>query len=203
MASKAPPPASLPPAGVPSSNGKFVVLAVVLLGVIGAVIAWKSCQKPPAPIVIAAPDARVPTAPPRKNIDDDIPPPPAVEDSGADAGKKVTTVVAAGNPCDVKGTCTGTTNSEIETALSFRAKQAHRCYDNALALDPTLRGKISISVRIGSNGQACSAAVVSNELSSAPSVAACVAGNFRGQSFPAPKGGCVDVTIPINFVPRQ
>ena len=99
--------------------------------------------------------------------------------------------------------CTGATSSDIETALSFRAKQAHRCYDNALAQDPTLRGKVSIAVRIGANGTACSAGVASNELASAPGVATCVVNYFRGQAFPSPKGGCVDVNIPINFVPRQ
>lgn len=193
----------MPPPGMPSSNGKFVVLAVLLVGLIGAVIAWKSLQKPPQPIVIAAPDAGF-TAPPKPNIDDDIPPPPVVEDSGVDpdAGKKVTPIVL-GSACDPKAKCTGSTNADVEGALQFRAKQAHRCYDNALAQDPTLRGKISIAVRIGPNGQACSAAVVNNELASAPSVASCVAGNFRGQNFPAPRGGCVDVNIPINFVPRQ
>jgi hypothetical protein len=189
------------PAGVPSSgNGKFIALAVLLLGVIGAVIAWKSCQKPPEPIVIAPPDAGPPPRP-SKNLDEDIPPPVAVEDAGPDAGKKVV-VVFTGNQCDVKK-CGGSTSSEVETALAFRAKQAHRCYDNALAQDPTLRGKVSIAVRIGANGQACSAGVASNELASAPSVANCVAGYFRGQAFPQPKGGCVDVNIPINFVPRQ
>jgi hypothetical protein len=189
-----------PAAGVPpSGNGKFIVLALLLLGAVGAAIAWKSCQKPPAPIGVVA-DAGPPPRP-TKNVDDDIPLPPTVEDAGADAGKKVT-IVPAGNPCEAK-TCSGATNSDVETALAFRAKQAHRCYDNALAQDPTLRGKISISVRIGSNGQACSAGVSSNELSSAPSVANCVVGYFRGQNFPAPKGGCVDVNIPINFVPRQ
>jgi hypothetical protein len=202
MASKAPPPSSLrPPAGVPSGNGKFIVLAVLLLGVIGAVIAWKSCQKPPEPVVLVPPDSGV--APkPSQTIDDDIPPPPPVEDASADAGKKPATVVFTGNQCDAKK-CSGASTSDVETALSFRAKQAHRCYDNALAQDPTLRGKVSIAVRIGSNGQACSAGVASNELTSAPGVASCVAGYFRGQNFPAPKGGCVDVNIPINFVPRQ
>lgn len=189
------------PAGVPpSGNGKFIVLALLLFGAIGGVIAWKTCQKPPEPVVIGPPDAGPPPRP-SKNIDDDIPPPPVVEDSGADAGKK-TQVIFTGNQCDVKK-CTGSTNSEVETALSFRAKQAHRCYDNALGQDPTLRGKVSIAVRIGSNGQACSAGVASNELTSAPGVANCVAGYFRGQNFPAPRGGCVDVNIPINFVPRQ
>ena len=189
-----------PPAGVPSGNGKFIVLALLLVGVIAAiVIGAKTCQKPQDPVVVvqdAAPPPR-----PSQTADDDIPPPIPVEDAGPDAGKK-TTVIFTGNQCDVKK-CAGATNSEVETALSFRAKQAHRCYDNALSQDPTLRGKVSIAVRIGSNGQACSAGVASNELASAPGVANCVAGYFRGQNFPAPKGGCVDVNIPINFVPRQ
>ena len=200
MAPKAPPPSMRPPAGVPpSGNGKFIVLAVLLLGVIGAIVAFKTCQKPPEPVVVV-PDAGPPPKPSQK-IDDDIPPPPPIEDAGTDAGKK-TTVVFTGNQCDVKK-CTGSTNSDVESALSFRAKQAHRCYDNALSQDPTLRGKVSIAVRIGSNGQACSAGVASNELASAPGVANCVAGYFRGQNFPQPRGGCVDVNIPINFVPRQ
>ena len=111
-------------------------------------------------------------------------------------------MVFLGTQCDAKR-CTGATTSDIETALAFRAKQSHRCYDNALGQDPTLRGKVSIAVRIGANGTGCSAGVASNELSSAPGVANCVVNYFRGQAFPTPKGGCVDVNIPINFVPRQ
>jgi hypothetical protein len=189
------------PAGVPSGNGKYIVVALLLVGLVGGAIAWKVTQKPPEPVVLVV-DAGPPPRP-TKNIDDDIPPPPVVEDAGVDAGKKVTVVTnGLANQCDVK-TCTGATSSEIESALSFRAKQAHRCYDNALSQDPTLRGKVSIAVRIGANGQACSAGVASNELTSAPGVANCVTGYFRGQVFPMPKGGCVDVNIPISFVPRQ
>lgn len=203
MAPKEPTPSTRPPAGVPASgNGKFIALALLLLGVLGAVIAWKVLQKPPEPLVLV-PDAGAPLGRPSHNVDDDIPLPTAVEDAAVpDAGKKNPPVVFAGTQCDAKK-CGGTTSSEIETALSFRAKQSHRCYDNALAQDPTLRGKVSIAVRIGSNGTACSAGVASNDLAGAPSVANCVAGYFRGQAFPSPKGGCVDVNIPINFVPRQ
>jgi hypothetical protein len=201
MASKAPPPPSSPPAGVPSGNGKFIVLAVVLLGGIGAIIAWKRSQKAPDPIVLA-PDAGA-FAPPKasQRIDDDIPLPPAVEDASvADAGKKQVAVVA-GNPCEVTK-CSGTASPELEATLASFARRAHRCYDTALGQDPTLRGKVSISVRVASNGQGCSATVVTNELGSS-NVASCVAGYFRGQNFPAPRGGCVDANVPINFVPRQ
>jgi hypothetical protein len=191
-----------PAQGVPSGgNGKFILLAVLLVGAIVAVVSWKACQKPTGPVVVYA-EAGPPPGP-SKNPDEDIPPPPVVEEAGVDAGKKPNVgPVFTGTQCDVKK-CTGSSTSDIETALAFRAKQSHRCYDNALAQDPTLRGKISIAVRIGANGTTCSAGVASNELASAPAVASCVVSNFRGQAFPAPKGGCVDVNIPINFVPRQ
>lgn len=203
MAPKDPTPSLSPAPGVPpSGNAKFIIIAVLLLGVIGGLVAWKLSQKPPEAVVVAA-DASPPPRP-TKNLDDDIPLPVVLPDAGsADAGeKKVAAGAYAGNLCDAKQ-CSGGSSSDIESALAFRAKQAHRCYDNALAQDPTLRGKVSISVRIGANGQACSASVANNELASAPAVASCVAGYFRGQSFPTPRGGCLDVNIPINFVPRQ
>ncbi len=202
MASKAPPPSSRQPAGVPASGGgKYVALAVVLLGVIGAAVGWKMCQKPPTPPVIVVDAGPVPTLSAR-NLDDDIPLPPPIEDAGPDAGKKIIyTQVGTASQCDAKK-CSGSTTNEVETALQFRVKQAHRCYDNALAQDPTLKGKITVAVRVGANGQVCSAGIASNEMSS-PNVANCVTGYFRGANMPSPKGGCVDVNIPINFVPRQ
>lgn len=186
------------PQGVPSGgNGKYVLLALLLLGAIGIIAYWKLSQTPPPPPKPPVFDAG---PPPSAKKDDDVPLPPPVEDAGVDAGKKVT-VTNAGTQCDVKK-CSGTTGSDLETTLAFRAKQAHRCYDNALAQDPTLRGKMSIAVRIGANGSVCSVGVASNDMGS-PNVANCVANYFRSGGFPAPKGGCADVNIPINFVPRQ
>lgn len=197
MASKPPPPSSA--AGVPSGNGKFVVIAVLLLLAIGGVAYWKLTEKPPPPVTVfdAGP---VTPPPPSRNPDEDIPPPPAIEDAGPDAGKKII-IVQTGAQCDVKK-CTGQASDDLSTALAFRAKQSHRCYDNALAQDTTLKGKVSIAVRVGANGSVCSAGVASNDMGT-PSVANCVVGYFRTGAFPAPKGGCVDVNVPINFIPRQ
>lgn len=204
MASKAPPPpSSRQPAGVPSGGGgKYVAVAVGLLGLVGAAVAWKTCQKPPEPTVLYI-DAAPPPTFAGRNLDDDVPPPAPVEDAAPTTGKKpVATQTASSFGCDAK-VCTGSSSPELETALQFRAQQSRRhCYDAALAQDPTLRGKVTIAVRVGSNGQVCSAGVASNEMSS-PVVANCAAATFRGVSFPAPKGGCVDVNIPANFVPRQ
>jgi hypothetical protein len=198
MAPQAPPPSR--PAGIPpSGNGKYIALALLLLGLVGAVIIWKVTQKPvEPPIVTQIVDAG--PAPPPSHTDDDIPLPPPIEDAGPDAQKKIVYVGLA-SQCDAKK-CTGKTSSELEQTLAFRAKQAHRCYDNALTQDPTLKGKVSIAVRVGANGSVCSAGVSSNDMGS-PLVANCVAGYFRSGSFPAPKGGCIDVNVPINFVPRQ
>lgn len=202
MASQPPPRSSKAPAGVPSGgSGKYVVVALLLLGVIGGAVVWKLSQKPPEPQVLVIDAAAPPPTFTGRNPEDDVPLPPPVEDAGGDAGRKTVVTQGSSNQCDAKK-CSGGSTSELETALSFRTRQAHRCYDNALAQDPTLRGKITLSVRVGSNGQTCSAGIASNEMGSS-NVATCVANQFRGATFPAPKGGCVDLNIPINFVPRQ
>jgi hypothetical protein len=200
MASK-PPPSTGVPAGVPpSGNGKYVALAVLLLGGVGALIAWRSCQQPDPPVVVTVPQDAGPVQPVR-DLDDEIPLPPPIEDAGPEDASKKKVSTALASQCDAK-TCTGAATQEVKNALAFRAKQAHRCYDTALAQDPTLRGKVSIAVRIGANGTVCSSSVASNDMGM-QNVATCVANAFRGSAMPLPKGGCIDVNVPINFVPRQ
>jgi hypothetical protein len=188
---------SIPPAGVPSGNGKYIALAVVLLLLLGGVVFFAKSRKG-GETVVQTFDAGPPPGPTSaRNPDDDIPLPPPVEDAGP-AEKPKVAATKFDNQCGAK-TCSGAATSDLETALAFRAKQAHRCYDNALAADPTLRGKMSVTVRIGANGQVCSANVGQNDL---PTITNCVLNSFRGQNMPAPRGGCADVAIPINFVPR-
>jgi hypothetical protein len=202
MASKAPPPSSATPAGVPpSGNAKYIIIAVLLVGIIGGAVAWKLLSKPDQPVTMVV-DAGPPIPPPTKTRDDDIPLPPPIEDAGPEGGKKpVTNTGFAGTGCDSKA-CNGGRTSELETALAFRAKQAHRCYDQALGQDSTLKGHVTIAVRVGTNGSVCSAGVASNDMGS-PAVANCVAQYFRGGAFPSPRGGCIDANVPITFVPRQ
>lgn len=204
MAAKAPTPLT-PPAGVPSGNGKYIAVAIVLLALIGGVTVWKLTQKPPPRPPLAVVDAGATPTPSftGRNPEDDIGLPPPVVDAGHTKPAGGTQASAGANQCGV-GKCNGTSTSELQTALNFRVRQAHRCYDNALTQDPTLRGKITLVVRVGSNGTACptGVTVASNEMGSS-TVAQCVAGYFRGASFSPPAGGCVDATIPINFVPRQ
>ena len=178
-------------------NGKYIAAVALLLLIVVGLIYWKTR---PAPVVAT------PTPPPSSsvmvlnNVEDDIPPPVA-PDAGIDSGPRQVITVAFPNQCDAKK-CGGFTGTDLESALAQRARQAHRCYDQALAQDPTLRGNVQIAVRVGANGSPCSAAVASNDLANA-TVSSCVAGFFRSGGFPPPKGGCVDTIIPIKFVPRQ
>src|SRR5262245_1869318 len=116
------------PAGVPpSGNAKYVGIAIVLLGLIVAAIAWKKCQTPPPPPPPPVLDAGGPVA--AGGRDDDVPVPPTIEDAGHDGGKKIVYVQGPGAGCDAKK-CAGTTTPELEQTLAFRVKQSHRCYDN-------------------------------------------------------------------------
>lgn len=195
MASKSAPPPSTPP-GVPSSgNAKYAVIALLLVAGVGGIVAWKMGQKPPEPTVVYADAAPPPPKFTGRNPDEDVPPPPPIEDAGDE--KKPASTVKATSACDVK-TCNGTSTPELEKALSFRATQARRCYNNALMQDSTLQGKVVVSVRVASDGKVCSSGIASNEMGS-QQVASCVAGFFRGVNFPSPKGGCLDVNVPMNF----
>jgi len=198
MTSKAPSP-SAPPPGVPSSGGaKYVVVALLLLVGIGGAVAWKMSQGPARPDVMYI-DASAPPPPSGRNLDDDVPPPPPVEEA-KDAGKTVAVQQGLANQCDAKK-CGGSVGDDLNRALAFRGQQARKCYNNALAQDATLKGKVTITVRVGSNGQVCTSSVATNELNA--QVGACAANAFRGANLPAPKGGCADVNVPLSFVPGQ
>lgn len=195
---------SQPPSGVPESGGnaKYAIAAVVLLVGAGGIFAWRSLsgrnQLPAPPIVV--PTASVASAAPIENpkLDDVPPPPPAEPEAGA---PKVKYVYVNGGGCE--GTCSQrNATPELSQALQVRAYQARRCYNQALATDSSLKGHVTVAVRIGPSGNVCSATVASNDMGTS-SVANCAANIFRnGGGYPAPRGGCVDAKVPMSFVPQ-
>jgi hypothetical protein len=195
------PPLSRPPAGVPQSgNTKYALVAVVLLVAAGGLFAWRNAtSRDTSAPVPTAPSVAQSFQPPSNPKLDDIPPPPPVEEkpeAGPTIGARV--AVAPGGGCEAK--CVGTSPPELAAALQARAGQARRCYNSALASDSSLRGHVSVSVRIGPGGNVCSAVVAANDMGS-PGVASCAANIFRNASYPAPHGGCVDANVPMSFVP--
>jgi hypothetical protein len=196
MSPSQPPTPSVPPVLPSSGNTKYIVVVVLLVVGIAALLAWRSCANQ-APVTQTPIPSMYDAAPTPHDESDLVPPPLPPETPQPEAGVKY---VYVGDPCNVKS-CSGKMTDELETALGFRGKQAHRCYDQALGQDPTLKGHVGIRVRVASNGRVCSANVTSNDMGT-PAVAQCVAGTFaRTGSVPAPKNGCVDVELPINFVP--
>ena len=103
------------------------------------------------------------------------------------------------------GPCPGRVGPELVDAIAKRAKQAHRCYDTALAGDKTLRGRVTVRMTIGADGRVCQASADSDN-KAMEAVASCVAGTYRANTgdlrFPPPDNGCVVVNAPINFIPR-
>ncbi len=193
------PPTSRPPAGVPQSgNAKYAIVAVLLLLGIGAIVALKAFGRhSEAPPPAQSMGASQPTAPPSNPRLDDIPPPPPPEEV-VDAGPGLRVVSApTGGGCE--GRCVGVATPELEQALAVRGGQARRCYNQALSLDSSLKGRVSVAVRVGPSGNVCSATVASNDMGT-PAVANCAANIFRAATYPAPRGGCVEANVPLSFV---
>jgi hypothetical protein len=195
-------------AGLPSSNGKYIAVGVVLLLGIGGLLVWKLTADKPQASTVAAP-----TAPPTTTASyapDDpasryLAPPPREDPTTASSAPGAQPrggggVAAVNGGCNAKcDPAAGT--AELAGALQVRAAQARTCYNQALSTDPTLKGGLSVSIRIAGNGAVCSAGVGSNSLQGAGGsyVATCVANMFRGGSYPPTHGGCADYNIPLSF----
>jgi hypothetical protein len=74
------------------------------------------------------------------------------------------------------------------------------CYENALAHNPTLAGRVTVRFVIGRDGSVASVENGGSDISD-PAVVRCVVRSFYGLSFPQPEGGIVTVTYPIVFAP--
>jgi hypothetical protein len=189
---------------VPGGNGKYVAVALFLILGIGGLLVWKFViDKPDSTTALTAPNGSLGapsiSAPVNPKLDDVPPPPPPTPDAAPppDAGRTGGLGVGvASNGCDAK--CGGAWPPDLASALQGRAAQARRCYNSALAQDNSLKGRVTIAIKIAPNGSVCSASVAQTDM---PAVGGCVAGVFRGGTFPAPRGGCVDATVPMNFVP--
>jgi hypothetical protein len=194
-------PSSRPPAGVPSSSGntKYAIIAVVLLLGIGIIVALRSFRSAPAPLP-PLPSASVAQSaePPSNPKLEDIPPPPPPPEEPAEAGPAPRIAVAPNAGCEAK--CSERFSTpELTQALTVRAQQARRCYNQALTQDSTLKGHVSLAVRVSASGNVCSVGVASNDMGTS-AVANCAANIFRNSVYPAPKGGCVEANVPLSFV---
>ncbi len=201
MSTHSSPPSSLRPTPTDSGTGKYVALIVVLGAGSAGLYAWRSSHSDPVAAPTPSASAAIAAAHAPHDEPPDIPPPPPVPEAGTGTGSGSTrTAVNIGDGC-AAASCGGAINADLSAALAFRAKTAHKCYDEALAQDSTLKGQVVLNVRVGANGTICSAAVQSSDLANG-GVAACIANKYRqGARLPSPLGGCIDVNVPMKLLP--
>lgn len=190
---------STPPPPTGGGNGKYIAVAVVLLLGMGGLIVWRITSKPDAPTPNpTAVTTSAPTQPPPPKFDD-IPPPPAVEDAGPDTGP--TYHGPALKPCEILA-CNGNMTPDTEASLGMLARQTRRkCYEPALAQDPSLMGHVDLKLRIAYDGEICSSTVDTAD-PGLQQVGECTARIIAAAGrIPAPKG-CVNVKFPVTYKPQ-
>ncbi len=98
---------------------------------------------------------------------------------------------------------TGTEGGEVPGAggVVARMRGALRaCYKHALDEDPTMRGTVRVTAKIGPNGEVTSVQATTGGLSS--SMVGCVRRVVGGAQFNPPTSGGALVTIPMTFLPQ-
>jgi len=74
-----------------------------------------------------------------------------------------------------------------------------RCYNRGLQTDPTMKGSVRMTARIGPNGEVLSASP-SGGGGLSGEVIGCVAARVQSAQFAPPDGGGATVVIPVSFV---
>jgi hypothetical protein len=189
-----------PPPPKSGGSGPIIIAAVLMLLLIGGLIVWKvtgSSDAPKAPAKIASAGSAQPA------LDEPPPPPPppvVEEDAGKPDDKPKAKVASGPNPCSKA--CTGSASGSLQSALSGRAAQSRGCYESALRNNATLEGTMTVAVKVGPDGAVCGARVVADGLHQ-PGVANCVINKFAGAKLPPAEGGCVEVNVPLRFMPKR
>jgi len=184
-----------------TSGGSYVWAAVGMLLLAGGLVFWK-ISRPGAPEAPAPTNAPAATEAPKVVVPPPPPPPPEEEPAASAEASVAPAAKAARATSNCAGECKGEVSSELRAYLSGRAGQGRKCYERALLQNATLQGRMRVQLRVGAQGQLCSASMASDELQD-PGLTGCILQMFRNSVYPAPKGGCVDVAVPLSFVPQR
>ncbi len=138
-----------------------------------------------------------------KVVEPPPPPPPPEEEPSASASASTAPSAKSARANGVcTGECKGEVSHELRTYLSGRASQGRKCYERALLQNASLKGRMKVQVRLNPQGQLCSASIAADELQD-PGLSMCILQLFRNSVYPLPKGGCVNVAVPLSFVPQH
>jgi hypothetical protein len=173
---------------------------ILLLGAAGGIL-WYVRRGNETPPPTPAPSVSVPasTAEPATTLD--LPPIPIEIDAGPDTGgekPKPATTGTGGGGGGCACTTSGSISDDIAKAAAARGGTAKQCYKTALEGNEGLAGTVTAQVRIGANGEACSVTIASDTTGSSK-LQNCVRQKMAAGGYPKPKGGCVDVKVPVVF----
>jgi TonB family protein len=121
---------------------------------------------------------------------------------GAGMGKLRTRAAKTPDPMIGTGTVKGQLDKEIIRRIVRRhVNEVRYCYEQALARQPKLDGRLVTQFTISGNGTVIASVISSSTLRS-PAVESCVVNAIRRWEFPAPTGhGLAIVSYPFTFTP--
>ena len=126
---------------------------------------------------------------------------PSRNGSDNDLGHAVTEkLLTPVSDCDL-ALCAGDPSPKLIGIVRSRATQARACYEEALKSAPTLAGRLLLRIRVTHDGHACQLQISNNELTTSKTIVPCLR-QVMEQNYPSPKGGCVDLNLPLKFVPE-
>jgi hypothetical protein len=88
----------------------------------------------------------------------------------------------------------------IQAVVREQYGKFRACYEQGLARDPTLAGRINVRFVINRDGSVANARVFYNEIPDCD-VPRCILQAYQSLQFPKPEGGIVTVVYPIMFAP--
>ena len=201
MAEQPPRSTAAPPP--PSGNGALIGAGIVLLlGAAGGILYWvtkKDAQPlPPKTETVASASSTAGPAPTMDLPAIELPKDAGPDDAGTDAGPKVVATGGGAGGCACGAA--GQISDAIKAAAGSKGGTAKTCYKTALEGNEGLAGTIELQVKIGPSGETCGVTVLSDSVGSMK-LQQCVKSRMYG-SYPAPKGGCVEVKVPVVFKPK-
>lgn len=127
---------------------------------------------------------------------------------GQTGGGEVATAGTATKVSGPKGTVNASASVAVGTVSNANAVVARmsagfrRCYNQGLASNPDMSGRVNVSARIGPGGEVQSVtATPSGTISS--DVANCIAARVRSARFDPPEGGAATINIPVTLVQQK
>ena len=126
----------------------------------------------------------------------------STEPSASDAAAAVASPEVSNEPCARGRYCGGSLPPALMAELRAIAGQTRACYDRALKTNPKLEGRLAVALRVLEDGRACPAELADDSLNGDDEFERCLVDTFA-RSYPAPREGCVNTVVPLNFKIRQ